>query len=63
MLLDAGSKPAWETFGRPTGEHQASCGIPPATHRISWHSPLGRLIPPNPHTHKKTLNNEQETEN
>jgi hypothetical protein len=22
---DAGSKSAWETFGRPNGEHQASC--------------------------------------
>jgi hypothetical protein len=29
-----------------TGEHQASHGIPPATHRINQHSPLGRLIPP-----------------
>jgi hypothetical protein len=26
--LDAGSKSAWETFSRPTGEDQASCDIP-----------------------------------
>jgi hypothetical protein len=26
-----------------TGEHQASCGILPATPRINQHSPLGRL--------------------
>jgi hypothetical protein len=46
MLPDAGSKPALETFGRPTGGHQASCGFPPSTPRIDQHSPLGRLTPP-----------------
>jgi hypothetical protein len=59
MPPDAGSKPAWETFGRPTGEHQTSRGIPPATPRINQHSPLDRLFPP---THKK-LNSKQGTEN
>jgi hypothetical protein len=42
---DAGSKPTWETFNRPTGEHQASCSILPATPGINQHSPLGRLTP------------------
>jgi hypothetical protein len=47
---DTGSKPAWETFVRPTGEHQESRGFPPSTPRINQHGPLGRLTPP---THKK----------
>jgi hypothetical protein len=44
-LPDASSKPTWETFGRPIGEHQASCSVPPATPGINQHSPLGRLTP------------------
>jgi hypothetical protein len=55
---DTGSKPAWETFSRPTGEYQASCGIPPATPGINQHNPLGRLTP----TPQKKLN-KQGTEN
>jgi hypothetical protein len=35
---------------RPTGEQQASCGIPPTTPGINQHSPLNRLTP---HTTKK----------
>jgi hypothetical protein len=45
-----GSNPAWETSGRPTGEHQASCGIPTDTPVINQHSPLDR---PTPLSHKK----------
>jgi hypothetical protein len=57
---DAGSKPAWETFGRPTDEHQAPCSISPATPRINQHRPLGRLTPP---AKKKNwiINNELKT--
>jgi hypothetical protein len=61
MPPDAGSKPAWETFGRQTGEHQAPCGIPSATPEINQHSPLGRMTPQP--CKKKILNNKQGIEN
>jgi hypothetical protein len=66
LLPDAGSKPAWETSGRPTAEHQASHGIPTATPGINQHSPLDRLTPPpskKTKQNKKTLSNKQGTEN
>jgi hypothetical protein len=53
---DTGSKPAWESSGRPTGEHQTSCGIPTATPGINQHCPLDRLTP---YFAKKELNNKQ----
>jgi hypothetical protein len=56
VMPDTGSKLAWETFSRPTGEHQASCGIPPATPGINQHSPLGRLTPQQKKTEQKTRN-------
>jgi hypothetical protein len=46
VLPDAGSKPAWETLGRTTGEHQASHSFPPAIPRINPHSLLDRLTLP-----------------
>jgi hypothetical protein len=55
---DTYSKPAWEKLGRPTGEHQASHGFPPATPGINQHIPLSRL-PPNKKTW--TINKELET--
>jgi hypothetical protein len=47
-LPDASSKPAWETSSRPTGEQQASRGIPTATPGIKQHGSLDRLAPPPP---------------
>jgi hypothetical protein len=47
-LPDTGSKPAWETFSRPTGETQMSHSIPPATPTRNQHSSLGRLTTPPP---------------
>jgi hypothetical protein len=60
-LPDTGSKPAWETFGKPTGEHQVSHSFPPATPKINQHSLLGRLMPAT--VKKQQLNNQQGTEN
>jgi hypothetical protein len=58
------SKPASETFGRPTGEHQASNGIPTVSPRMNQHnSPLGRLTPLPPNKKQQQLNNKQGTEN
>jgi hypothetical protein len=48
-----------ETFGRPTGEHQTSHGIPPATPGINQHSPLGRLN----HFHAKKKKQNQNNNN
>jgi hypothetical protein len=39
MPPEASSKPAWETFSIPTGEHQLSRGIPTATPGINQHVP------------------------
>jgi hypothetical protein len=62
---DMGSNPVWETFGRPRSEHQASCGILPATLGINQHSSLGRLNlrPTKNQTNKEnwTINKEQKT--
>jgi hypothetical protein len=54
----AGSKPVWETSGRPTGEQQASCGIPSANHGIKQHSSLDRLTPL---PHKKQKQKQKKT--
>jgi hypothetical protein len=57
MPPDTGSKPAWETFGRPTGEHQASFGILTATPGIKEHSPPGQTDPlPHKRKQNKKLN-------
>jgi hypothetical protein len=52
------SKPAWEIFGRPKGEHQASSGIPLETPGINHHNPLGRLTSP---PKKRKINKELKT--
>jgi hypothetical protein len=55
-------KSAWETFGRPTGEFQASSGFHPAMPRINHHSTLDRLKPPTLQKKKKrTVNKELRT--
>jgi hypothetical protein len=51
MPSDVGSKPAWETLGRPPGEHQASRSFSPTTRRINQHSPWADR--PLPHKKKK----------
>jgi hypothetical protein len=48
MPPDTGSKPAWKTYGRSTGEQQASRDTPTATPGINQHSTLDRLTPPHP---------------
>jgi hypothetical protein len=61
---DTSSKPAWETFGIPSGEHQASHSIPPATPGIHQHSPWADWPPPHKKINKNKqieLNNKQET--
>jgi hypothetical protein len=62
-LPDTGSKPAWETLGRPTGEHQASCSIPSATPGINQHSPLGRLTAPTSAKQQQQQKTEQQMRN
>jgi hypothetical protein len=61
-LPHTGSKPAWETFGRPTGEQQASPSIPTAMLGINQHSPWTDWPPHPTEQNKKNLNNKQGTE-
>jgi hypothetical protein len=56
---DAGSKPAWETFGRPTSEPQESWQYSPG---INQHSPWADWHPlPPPTPQKKWINNNLKT--